>query len=292
MRPPTHILVVNGVKVRRPVFVIAAPHSGADLLGRALKRSPGFHITMGRGPVARVVYAFARRPSIARSGGAPRVLRDVLAEAWQVVPGACAECTTACREAGGIVGSGPCAGPEALSRFGDAGPDLLYSAPVLLQAFPDARLIQIIRDGRDVVADMLADPTCLAWFKPHMLSEDAEFPNPFLGVRAAEHRERWNAMPTAGKCALRWRGAVRLSAALRRELPAEHLLTLRYEDMLSSPGEAIDAVSAFLEAKVSTIALYGAPRPAPGTWRRRLSPADAELVEKVAREELRRLGYR
>lgn len=292
MRPPTHILVVNGVKVRRPVFVIAAPHSGADLLGRALKRSPGFHVTMGRASVTRVVYAFARRPSIARSGGAPRVLRDVLAEAWQVVPGACAECTTACREAGGIVGAGPCAGPGTLSRFGDASPDLIYSAPVLLQAFPDARFIQVIRDGRDVVADMLADPACMTSIKPHMLSEDAEFPNPFLGVRSAEHRRRWAAMPPAGKCALRWRGAVRLSATLRRELPAEHLLTIRYEDMAAAPADAIDAVSAFLETKVSTIALYGAAMPRPGGWRARLSAEDAELVGKVAREELARLGYR
>ncbi len=289
MRPPTHILVVNGVKVRQPVFVIAAPHSGADLLGRALKRSPGFHVTMGRAPVARVVYAFARRPSIARSRGAHRVLRDALAEAWQVVPDACAECGAACKEAGGIVGSGPCVTARSLTRFGDAGPDLLYSTPVLLQAFPDARFIQIIRDGRDVVADMLADPACLAWFKPHMLGHDAEFPSPFLGVRSAEHRDRWNAMPAAGKCALRWRSAVRLSATLRRELPAEQLLTLRYEDMVASPGRAIGVVSDFLGAEISTIALYSAKA---GGWRKRLSAADAELAEKVAREELRRLGYR
>nr|WP_307848375.1 sulfotransferase [Microbispora oryzae] len=284
--------MVNGVKVRRPVFVIGAPHSGADLLGRALKRSPGLHMTMGRASVARVVYAFARRPSIARSGGAPSVLRDVLAEAWQIVPGACAECAAVCREAGGIVGSGPCVGPGTLSRFGDASPDLLYSAPILLQAFPDARLIQIIRDGRDVVADMLADPACMRWFKPHMLSEDAEFPNPFLGVRAAEHRERWNAMPAAGKCALRWRGAVRLSAALRHELPPEQLLTLRYEDVLTSPGDAIGAVSDFLETRVSTIALYGTAASKPGGWRKRLSAADADLVARVGRDELSRLGYR
>jgi hypothetical protein len=51
-------------------------------------------------------------------------------------------------------------------------------------------------------------------------------------------------------------------------------------------------VSAFLETKVSTIALYGRTLPKPGGWRKRLSSADAELVEKVAREELRRLGYR
>jgi len=291
MRPSTHILVVNGVKVRRPVFVISAPHSGADLVARAIKRTPGFHITMGRAAVTRVVYAFARRPSIADSGGAPAVLRDAFAEAWQVRPGACAECPPACREAGGIIGSGPCVNAASLTRFGDATPDLIYSAQVLLKAFPDARLIQVIRDGRDVAADMLADPACLAWFKPHMLSEDAEFPNPFLGLRSAEHRDRWARMPSAGKAALRWRGAVRLSATLRRELPPDRLLTLRYEDMIAAPDTAVDAISRFLEAEVSAIALYGAPAPRPGSWRSRLSAADAGLVEKVAREELTRLGY-
>jgi hypothetical protein len=278
------------------VFVLAAPHSGADLLARALKRSPGFHLTMGRAPVARVVYAFARRPSIAKSAGAPRVIRDVLAEAWQIIPNACAECTTACREAGGIVGAGPCAGAgtrsESLARFGDASPDLLYSAPVLLQAFPDARFIQVIRDGRDVVADMLADPAAMAWFKPHMLSDDAEFPNPFLGVNSAEHRDRWKRMSAAGKSALRWRAAVRLNALLRRELPREQLLTLRYEDLSTAPIEALDAVSEFVQNKISTIALYGTTPPKVGAWRSRLAPDDVTLVEKVAREELGRLGYR
>ncbi|MEO3861529.1 sulfotransferase [Acrocarpospora sp. B8E8] len=295
MRHPTHILVVNGVKVRQPVFVLGAPHSGADLLARALKRSPGFHLTMGRAPVARVVYAFARKPSIARSGGAPRVLRDVLAEAWQVMPGACGECAAPCREAGGIIGAGPCAleqiGAGTLARFGDASPDLLYSAPVLLQAFPDARFVQLIRDGRDVVADMLADPAAMAWFKPHMLAEDTEFPNPFLGVNAAAHRDRWKAMATAGKSALRWRAAIRLSAVLRKELPPEQLLTVRYEDLHRSPAEAIDTVSAFLDTKISTIALYGTSAPKVGAWRRRLTPDDLKIVEKVAREELKRLGY-
>jgi len=41
-----HILVVNGRKVRQPVFVIGAPYSGTDTLARALKRSAGFHMTI------------------------------------------------------------------------------------------------------------------------------------------------------------------------------------------------------------------------------------------------------
>ncbi|MFG3438620.1 sulfotransferase family protein [Nonomuraea sp. NPDC047897] len=299
MRLPPHILVVNGIKVRRPVFLLGAPHSGADLVGRALKRSPGFHVTMGRASVAHVVYAFARKPSIAESSGAVRVLRDALAESWQVLPGSCGRCAEPCREAGGVTAGGPCVAPGSVTRFGDASPDLLYCAPVLQRAFPDARFVQLIRDGRDVVADMLDDPACLTWFKPAMLTGQTEFPNAFLGVNRDEHVEKWKGMPVAGKCALRWRSAVRLNAALRRDLPEERLLTVRYEDLALQPARTVAALTDFLGSRVSKVALYGGGdgpplggRGAePGAWRTRLRPADATLVEKVARQELMRLGY-
>src|SRR5437868_787812 len=291
MRPPPHILVVNGIKVRRPVFLLGAPHSGADLLARALKRSPGFHVTMGRAAMVPVVYAFARKPSIGSGPGGTRVIRDALAESWQVLPGACAQCPFPCREAGGVTGAGPCVATGSITRFGDASPDLLYSAQSLLRAFPDARFVQLIRDGRDVATDMLDDPDCLAWFKPVMLTDGVEFPNPFLGVKREEHRERWKSMTTAGKCALRWRSAIRLSATLRQELPAEQLLTLRYEDVVQDPPETITALSAFLETRVSKVALYGRRLPEVGSWRGRLRPADLSMVERVAKQELTRLGY-
>jgi hypothetical protein len=290
MRLPPHILVVNGIKVRRPVFLLGAPHSGADLLARALKRAPGFHVTMGRSSVAHVVYAFARKPSMGRTTGAVRVLRDALAESWQVLPGSCGQCAEPCRDAGGVTGAGPCVATGEITRFGDGSPDLIYSAPVLLQAFPDARFVQLIRDGRDVAADMLADPACLAWFRPAMLPERTEFPNSFLGVNKDEHLDRWKGMPAAGKCALRWRSAVRLSAELRRALPAEQLMTLRYEDMVGEPARSVSALAEFLETRVPKVGLYGHAAKA-GSWRSRLRPADLELVEKVAREELTRLGY-
>lgn len=291
MRLPPHILVVNGIKVRRPVFLLGAPHSGADLLARALKRSPGFHVTMGRASVTHVIYAFARRPSIGRTSGAVRVLRDALAESWQVSPSSCGQCAEACRQAGGVTGSGPCVATGEVTRFGDGGPDLIYSAPVLLQAFPDARFLQVIRDGRDVTADMLDDPACLAWFKPAMLGERAEFPNAFLGVNKDEHLERWKTMPAAGKSALRWRSAVRLSAELRRQLPEDQLLTVRYEDLVLKPAQSVAALTEFLETRVSKVALYDTGVPKVGAWRTRLGRADLDLVEKVARQELTRLGY-
>ena len=59
-----HILIVNSRSVHQPLFVVGAPHSGADLIGRALKASAGFHVTIGQPSVLRTVYAFARRPSM------------------------------------------------------------------------------------------------------------------------------------------------------------------------------------------------------------------------------------
>ena len=100
-RPRPYILVVNGRKVRQPVFVIGAPHSGADLLTRALKRTPGFHFTVGQPSVLSVVFAFARAPSIQEGRGeaAATVLRDAYAQAWQVTASACLTCRPSARPA-------------------------------------------------------------------------------------------------------------------------------------------------------------------------------------------------
>ena len=67
-----------------------------------LKRSAGFHFTLGQRWVIPVVQAFARRPSISRGKpeAAATVLRDAFAQAWQVTADCCLGCTQQCREAG------------------------------------------------------------------------------------------------------------------------------------------------------------------------------------------------
>ena len=291
-----HILVVNGRKVRQPVFVLGAPHSGAELIAGAIKRSAGFHLTIGQPSVRRVVYAFARRPSISQGRGeaAASVLRDAFAQAWQVSPHACLSCSPSCRRAGGVDGVGPCVAERTIARYGDATPDLLYCASVLIDAFPDARLVQVIRDGRDVVAGMLADTEILATFRPSFANVDSEFPNPFFGVETPADQEGWSKLSLAGKCALRWRSAVRMSARLRNTLAPDQLTTLRYEEALARPNAAAGAVSAFVGAAVSAIGLYdyNARRGVEvGGWRRALSAEQASEVEKIAGDELRRVGY-
>ncbi|MFB4318628.1 sulfotransferase [Actinomadura sp. 21ATH] len=287
MKATPHILVINGTKVRRPVFVLGSPHSGADLLARAVKRSAGFHLTIGRPGVLQMVYAFAQRPSIAteRGRGAARVLRDAYAEAWQMSGAGCAGCRAECWEAAGLrppeAGDASCVEPRGVDRFGDASPDLIYSADVLLDAFPDAQLLQVIRDGRDVVADMLDDERCLAWFKPGLTNLDEVFPNPFLGVEEVVERARWPRAAAAVKCALRWRGSVRLSARLRAQTPEEQLMTVRYEDLVRRPGPIADEVSEYLGSQISKLALASLVREAAGEPRGEPRRPELRLPERL-----------
>lgn len=286
-----HILVVNGTKVRRPVFVLGAPHSGTELLARAIRSCDAFHLTLGRPNVLRTVYAFARRPSIANESeqGAVRVMRDAYAHSWQVTRDGCRQCPAHCRDLGRIA-DGVCCDPRSVQRFGDATPDLIYSTDVLLAAFPDAQFVQVIRDGRDVVAGMLTDQRCLAWFRPGFANLDDVFPNPFLGVEDDTERARWPRAGVAVKCALRWRGSVRLSALLRARLTGEQLFTVRYEDLVRRPREAISALSGYLDHRLPRNGLYGVEDDV-GGWRDRLTSRQVTQVEKIAGEELRRLGY-
>jgi Sulfotransferase family len=298
-----HILVVNSRSVHQPVFVIGAPHSGADLIGRALKASAGFHVTIGQPSVLRIVYAFARRPSMheGRTQAAAAVVRDAFAQGWQVTPSSCLECTRECRAAAGLAADavGPCVKLRGLERFGDASPDLIYCIDALTFAFPDARIVQVIRDGRDVVASMLADPVVMSWFRPSLVNVDTEFPNPFFGIESFDDREIWPELPPAGRCALRWRWSVRLAARLHHSLPPGQLKTIRYEHLMSNPDDALADLARFTGTVPSAAEIREQARVSRDRGRSRRPPgptaslgtADVAEVEKIAGEELRRLGY-
>jgi len=291
MPPRPYILIVNGRKVRQPVFVIGAPHSGADLLARAVKRSAGFHLTIGQPSVLSVVVAFARTPSIQQGRGeaAATVLRDAFAQAWQVSPAACLTCRPECRAAAARQPLPTCVDERGIARYGDATPALMYCAEALVDAFPDARLVQIIRDGRAVVADLLSDPEELAWFRRGIANVDTEFPNPFFGVETEADRAAWPRLSATGKCAMRWRGALHKMARLRTMLAEDQLTTLRYEQLVADPQAAAKALSGFIDAEVGRIEVPR--RKDAAAWRRLLSPAQLAEIDKIAGDQLRRVGY-
>jgi len=291
-RPRPYILVVNGRKVRQPVFVFGAPHSGTDLITRALKQSQGFHFTVGQPSVLNVVFAFARTPSIqqGRDDAAATVLRDAFAQAWQVAPHACMTCMPECQQATTRSAAGICVDEREIRRYGDATPALIYCAEALVDAFPDARLVQIVRDGRAVSAAMLSDPDELAWFRRGVANVDTEFPNQFYGIETEGDRAAWHALSPAGRCAMRWRGSVHKMARLRNSLGADQLTTFRYEHLVTEPQAAAAALAQFVDAPVAEIEVPKGLRDT-DAWRRLLSPAQLAEIEQVAGQQLRRVGY-
>jgi hypothetical protein len=143
---------------------------------------------------------------------------------------------------------------------------------------------------------MLSDPQSLSWFKPGMANVDSEFPNPFYGVETEEDQEAWPTLTMAGKCAMRWRGSVRLMARLRTTMSAEQLTTLRYEDLIRHPGPTGNAVSDFIGSKVAPIPVKlarrdGRPGSEQGAWRKVLTSAQLAEIDLVAGPELLRTGY-
>ncbi len=289
MPPRPHILVVNGRKVHSPVFVLGGPHSGTELIARALKRTAGFHVTIGQPALLNVVYAFARSPSIprGREEAVATVLRDALAQSWLITPHACMSCLPACRQ--GRPGlPDACVDERGIARYGDASPGLIYCAEALVAAFPDARLVQIIRAGRAVVAAMLADPAALAWFRAGVANVESEFPNPFYGTETEPDLVAWPELTAAARCAMRWRGSVHKMARLRSSLDTNRLTTFRYEQVVREPQRTARALSDFIGAKLDRLEV---PDSEPESWRKQLTPAQLADIEKIAGPQLRRVGY-
>ena len=127
----SYILVVNGREVHAPVFVIGAPHSGTDLLARALKHSQGFHFTIGQPSVLNVVGPSPGRRRSRRAGAMRRRPCCAMrcAQAWQVTAESCLTCRAECQRFRADSAPGLCVDEGEISRYGDASPALMYCAP-------------------------------------------------------------------------------------------------------------------------------------------------------------------
>ena len=147
----------------------------------------------------------------------------------------------------------------------------VYDLELIGEVYPDARVVHIVRDGRDVARSLLSQD-----WGPTTMEEAAE----------------------------EWRSSVAAGREARRVLGPRYL-EVRYEELLASPDEGIRGIYEWLglpaEGELLERALAEAmsefnvdpksPRIAAGKWRNALSAGNVATFDRIAGELLEELGY-
>jgi hypothetical protein len=202
---------------------------------------------------------------------------------------------------------------------GDKSPNSLLDGDAVRQmvkVYPDARLAFIVRDGRDAAVShrfqaFIDRPQHLAAEDLRIRQDFIREPAPFLTGQSSIFTEKGIAQAARG-----WVHNVVETDQAARQLLGERYHTLRYEELLTSPWEAMRRLWAFLGAEVTVpklretleselrenpdadwqqekasdiaAALTKGQR---GTWRELFTPQDRQIFEEIAGETLKTWGY-
>ena len=241
----------------RLVFVVGSPRSGTTFLAGAIGSLPGF---VDLGEVAPVKAAVPELALLPPEQAAPR-LRRILAVSRRV----------------GLVGA---------VRPVEQTPEMAFVLRAVPLAYPDARVVHIVRDGRDVVCSLLDKP----WLRPEQAaSDDAGVP---YGAHARfwvepERRAEFESASDARRAAWVWRSYVTAAGA------ADGALELRYEDVTADPEAIAVPLADHLGVAVEPLAaaLGRAHASSVGRYRSDLSAEQLAEVEAEAGALLVELGY-
>ena len=241
----------------RLVFVVGSPRSGTTFLASAIGSLPGF---VDLGEVAPVKAAVSELALLPPGQAAPR-LRRILAVSRRV----------------GLVGA---------VRPVEQTPEMAFVLRAVPLAYPDARVVHIVRDGRDVVCSLLDKP----WLRHEQAaSDDAGVP---YGAHARfwvepERRTEFESASDARRAAWVWRSYVTAARA------ADGALELRYEDVTAEPRAIAVPLADHLGVAVEPLAaaLGRAHASSVGRYRSDLSAEQLAEVEEEAGALLVELGY-
>jgi Sulfotransferase family len=242
----------------RMVFVVGSPRSGTTFLGRAIGSCPGF---VDLGEIEAHKAAIPELAALSPEEAAPAIRRTL-------------RLTRRLALVGGL-------------RAVEQTPESVFVAPGIALAFPQAQIVHIVRDGRDVVCSLLDR----GWLSAHRHGHD-HVGNP-LGSRPrfwveAGREAAFAAASDARRAAWAWRRHVEAAQRV-----GERAHELRYERLSADPVGAADALAAVLDAPAGPLAhaLQNAFASSVGRFRRDLTHEQLAEVEDEAGALLRELGY-
>jgi hypothetical protein len=241
----------------RLVFVVGSPRSGTTFVAGAIGGQPGF-VDLGE-----VLPLKAELPELASlpADAAARRLRAIVERVRLL-------------------------GLARGSRAVEQTPETAFLVEAALLAYPRARVVHVVRDGRDVVCSLLER----GWLSPGRTdSDDARLgfgPHARFWVEE-ERRDEFPRVSDATRAAWMWRRY--LTAARGHDSAIE----LRYEALAAGPQAAATDVARFLGSDPGPLAEGFAEVHARsvGRWREELTAEQLADVEREAGALLRELGY-
>jgi hypothetical protein len=242
----------------RPVFVVGSPRSGTSFLARAIGAQPGF-VDLGEVRPLKAAVDRWRRLAPAEAAGELRTTLERVRRLAFV------------RDL----------------RPVEQTPETSFVLPAAVRAYPRATVLHIVRDGRDVVCSLLEK----GWLRDERAGRDD------AGLGYGGHARSWveperldefAVASEAARAAWAWRSYVTAARAV-----PEHTLEVRYERIAADPDGAAEELAARLGSDPAPLrdVLSAAHARSVGRWRRDLTPAQVDDVEREAGALLRELGY-
>ena len=156
-----------------------------------------------------------------------------------------------------------------------------HRIPLLLDAFPDARFVEIVRDGRAVAASLAN----VDWWPDSVVAWCGKTPRQW----EAEGGNPWEL------CARTWVEELRAAEHGLKKVPERQRLSISYEQLVRNPHTTLAGVAVFAGLDPDAADgdwLAGVRFPDRNeAWRTRLDAAALSTIEAVEGEELRRHGY-
>jgi hypothetical protein len=166
------------------------------------------------------------------------------------------------------------------ARYADKTPQHVLHLELLTRSFPSARVVHLVRDGRNVVPSLLEVP-----HGPTRYTEGVDY----WRARVLAGRQAGEALGPSRYVEIRYEDLVEDPEARLRDLCA--FLDLEYApEMLEYPARAGELVSGTFDAR-QHLGIAKAPTRDVREWRRSTPDHDIQLFETIAGDALDAFGY-
>lgn len=270
------------------MFVVGCPRSGTTLLYDMLLSAGGFAVYLAESNVFNVLALRfgdlgerSNRQKLLRAWLGSKLFRATGLNAQQIENRILEECG----HAGDFLSivMNEITRTQEMQRWAENSPETLLHLPLVKRLIPDALVIHIIRDGRDVAASL----------------EKLRYVRPF------PWEERQNLIGAG----VYWEWIVGRGRASATLLGPDYL-EVHFEDLISSPQDTLDKVGRFIDHKldyerIQQVAYGSVSKPntsfkteSPGTgfnpigrWKKSFSPAQLMRFERMLGKTLQDFGY-